>query len=305
VIKRAFVQLSTGKANVPTRIQIDVPKYNGTTLFMPGYLEEDQQMAVKIVSVFRDNTARGLPSINALVVVIDPQTGLCSSILDGTALTALRTGAAAGAATDLLARQDAGTAAIFGAGVQARTQIEAVCSVRPITEAWVFDVNTEAARGFALEMTRRLSIPIHVAENPSEAATGADIICTVTTSATPVFDDCDIREGTHINALGVYKTHMHEIPPETVQRARIVVDSIEACMEEAGDILIPLKKGLISEEHIYGEIGQIASGLKAGRENNQEITLFKSVGIAVQDVAAAGAVLESAERLNLGNRIEI
>lgn len=305
VVKKAFVQLSAGRATVPNRIQIEVPEHNGTTLIMPGYLKDDQQMAVKIVSVFPDNPSMGLPSIDALVVVVDPKTGVCSSILEGSTLTALRAGAATGAATELLARQDASTAAIFGAGVQGRTQLEAVCAARDVTEAWIYDVNGESAENFASEMNRQLSIPVNVAKDPSEAVKNADIICTVTTSANPVFDDGDLQKGAHINAAGVYKTHMREIPPETVQRARVVVDSFQACMEEAGDLVIPIRDGLISEDHIYAEIGEIAAGAKTGRQKNDEITLFKSVGIAVQDVAAAAAVLENAKRLNLGSRIEI
>ncbi len=218
VVKQAFIQLSADRATVPNRIQIEVAEHNGTTLIMPGYLRDDQQMAVKIVSMFQDNPSKGLPSINAVVLVVDPKTGQCSSILNGSSLTALRTGAAAGVATEFLARKTAATAAIFGAGVQGRTQLEAVCTVREIEEAWIYDVNAESAETFASEMSEQLSLDVNAAKDPSEAVKNADIICTVTTSATPVFDDNDVRRGTHINAVGVFKTHMREIPPETIQR---------------------------------------------------------------------------------------
>jgi ornithine cyclodeaminase/alanine dehydrogenase-like protein (mu-crystallin family) len=162
-IKRAFAQLSTGQADVPLRVALNVPRHNGVTLFMPAYLSADDQMAVKIVSVFNDNPAQGLPLIHALVVVVDGTTGEPVAVMDGTYLTALRTGAASGAATDLLARPDTYTAAIFGAGVQGRTQLEAVCAVRPIQKAWVYDVATEQAAAFAAEMGQRLSLPVKMA----------------------------------------------------------------------------------------------------------------------------------------------
>jgi len=225
--------------------------------------------------------------------------------MDGTVLTAMRTGAASGAATDLLARRDARTAAIFGAGVQGRTQLEAVCAVRPIREAWVYDVGPERAAAYADEMSQRLSLPVRVAESPAEAVRQADVICTATTSSSPVFDDADVRPGTHINAVGAYTPHMQEMPAETVLRARVVIDHREASLAEAGDLLIPLQQGVMTEDHIYAELGEVAAGHKPGRASPEEITLFKSVGVAVQDVAAAGAVLEAAQRLGLGTEVAL
>ena len=304
-MKGAFAQLSTGQADVPLRVALDVPRHNGVTLFMPAYLAADDQMAVKIVSVFNDNPAKGLPLIYALVVVVDATTGEPAAVMDGTYLTALRTGAASGAATDLLAREDASTAAIFGAGAQGRTQLEAVCAVRPIQKAWVYDVSRERAAAYAAEMSERLSLPVRVAETPAEAVHRADVICTATTSTKPVFADADVRPGTHINAIGAYTPQMQEIPAETVLRAKVVIDHHEASLAEAGDLLIPLRQGLMTEDHIYAELGEIAAGLKPGRKLPEEITLFKSVGVAVQDVAAASAVLEAARRLGLGSEVAL
>ncbi len=299
-MKSAFAQLSSGQADAPLRTALDVARHDGVTLFMPGYLADDDQMALKIVSVFTDNPAKGLPLIHALVVVVDATTGAPAAVMDGTYLTALRTGAASGAATDLLARQDSRTAAIFGAGAQGRTQLEAICAVRPIEKAWVYDLATVQAEAYAAEMSERLSLPVHVAETPAEAVRRADVICTATTSCEPVFDDGDVRPGAHINAVGAYTPQMQEIPAETVLRAKVVIDHHEASLAEAGDLLIPLQQGLMTEEHIYAELGEIAAGRKPGRETEEEITLFKSVGVAVQDVAAASAVLSAARRLNLG-----
>jgi alanine dehydrogenase len=304
-VKGAFAQLSTGQADVPLRVGLQVPRHNGVTLFMPAYLAADDQMAVKIVSVFNDNPARGLPLIHALVVVVDATTGEPAAVMDGTYLTALRTGAVSGAATDLLARQDVRIACVFGAGAQGRTQLEAVCAVRPIQEAWVYDVAPERAATYADEMSRRLSLPVRVAGTPAEAVCQADVICTATTSSSPVFEDADVRPGTHVNAIGAYTPQMQEIPAETVLRAKVVIDHREASLAEAGDLLIPLRRGLMTEAHIHAELGEIVAGLKPGRASPEELTLFKSVGVAVQDVAAASAVLEAARRLGLGAEVTL
>lgn len=304
-IKDAFTQLSAGQADAPLRTALDVNNHNGVTLFMPGYLSADDQMAVKIVSVFNDNPDKGLPLIHALVVVVDAKTGAPAAVMDGTYLTALRTGAASGAATDLLARSDVSVAAVFGAGAQARTQLEAVCAVRPIEEAWVYDVAPEQAESYAAEMKERLSLPVHVADAPSKAAKRAGVICTATTSSNPVFNDSDIQPGTHINGVGAYTPQMQEVPAETVLRAKVVIDHHQASLAEAGDLLIPIEQGLMTEDHIYAELGEIAAGGKPGRETGKEITFFKSVGVAVQDVAAAGAALEAAQRLDLGTRVRL
>ena len=303
-MKKAFVQLSAGKAEVPLRVGLQVPQHNGVTLFMPGYLSQDDHMAVKIVSVFNENPSKGLPLIHSLVVVLDAETGAPAAVMDGAYLTALRTGAASGAATDLLARKDAKTAAIFGAGTQARTQLEAVRSVRPIQSAWVYDPNKDRAEEYAAEMRGKLGIEIHIANTPSQAVRAADIICTATTSSTPVFEDADLQPGCHINAVGAYTAEMQEVPVETIQRAKIVIDHRESSLAEAGDLIIPLKQALISQEDIHAELGEVAAGLKPGRETAGEITLFKSVGVAVQDVAAANAVLQAAREMNLGMEVD-
>ena len=304
-MKGAFAQLSTGQADVPLRVALNVPRHDGVTLFMPAYLADDDQMAIKIVSVFNDNPAQGLPLIHALVVVVDATTGRPAAVMDGTYLTALRTGAASGAATDLLAREETHVVAVFGAGAQGRTQLQAVCAVRPIQEVWIHDVAPERAAAYAAEMSQRLSLPVRVAETPAEAVRQADVICTATTSTRPVFTDADVRAGTHVNAIGAYTPQMQEIPAETVLRAKVVIDHRKASLAEAGDLLSPLRQGLMTEDHIYAELGEIAAGLKPGRTSPEEVTLFKSVGVAVQDVAAASAVLEAARRLGLGTEVAL
>jgi len=308
IVKGAFAQLSAGQAVVPIRTQLEVARHEGITLFMPAYLQESDDLGVKIVSFFPHNLEVGLPTIHALVAVVDAGTGRPVAVMDGTYLTALRTGAASGAATDLLARTDARVAAIFGAGAQGRTQLEAVCQVRDIEKAWIYDVSREAAEKCAEEMRGRSGrIPGHiiVASSSREAVREADVICTATTARAPVFTDADLKAGVHINAVGAFTPEMQEVPEDTIQRARLVVDSREACWAEAGDLIIPRHKGLISESDIYAELGEIAAGTKRGRESEEEITFFKSVGNAVQDVSVARKVLEEAGRLGLGLEVEL
>lgn len=308
VVKEAFAQLSLGLAEVPIRTQLGVARTEGTVLFMPAYLRETDLLGMKIVSVFPRNVDKGIPTIHALVTLVDAETGRPTAVMDGTHLTALRTGAVSGAATELLARKDARVAAIFGTGVQGRTQLEAVCEVRGIERAWVYDLDREAAESYAEEMRMRggrIPTDVVVAATASEAVHEADIICTATTSPRPVFEDKDLKPGTHINAAGAYTPETREIPEETIQRARLFVDSREACWAEAGDLIIPRSKGLISDRDIRAELGELVSGVKQGRSNDEEITFFKSVGNAVQDVAVAGKVLEEAVKSGLGTELEI
>jgi ornithine cyclodeaminase len=293
---------------VPLRTPVPVDRRSGVTLFMPAYLPASDALAAKIVSVFPRNVERGLPTIHAVVIVVDAETGQPVALMDGAYLTALRTGAASGVATDLLARPDARAAAILGAGAQARTQLEAVCTVRPIETAWVFDAVPGAAAAYVAEMkTRGRPIPadLRAAGSPAQAVRDADVICTATTSTTPVFDDADLKAGVHINGIGSYTPQMQEVPAGTVARARVVVDSRSASLAEAGDLLIPLNDGTISMSHIHGEIGEVAAGRIAGRQSDGEVTFFKSVGVAVQDVAVAGLVLRRAAELGLGVEVEL
>jgi alanine dehydrogenase len=307
IVKGAFTQLSTGKAVVPLRTQLPVDRHEGVTLFMPAYLSESDDLGVKIVSVFPGNLEMGWPTIFALVVVVEASTGRPVAVMDGTYLTALRTGAASGAATDLLARKDIKVAAILGAGVQGRTQLLAVCEVRDIERVWVYDVNPQAAERYAQEMAGKGRVPadLKVASSPAEAAREADVICAATTSKMPVFADEDLKPGVHINAVGSFTPEMQEIPEQTVARARIVVGSREGCLSETGDLVIPIRKGLITEDDVHAELGEIAAGIRPGRDSTEEITLFKSVGNAVQDVSVARAVLARAETLGLGIEVEL
>ncbi len=304
-VKKAFGQLSKGKASVPVRTQLGVPLHDGVTLFMPAYLEQTDELGMKMVSVFSGNMATGLPTINAMVILVDAQTGLPTAIIDGTYLTALRTGAASGVATDLLARKDASTVAVLGTGAQGRTQLQAVCTVRPIDKVFVFDAREAAALAFEKEMADSLGIDIEVTKNAADAIRDADVICTATTSSKPVFAHSDLSAGTHINAIGSFTPTMQELPPETVENALLIVDSREAVWAESGDLIIPRREGRISDESVHAEIGEIINAERPGRTDDDQITLFKSVGNAVQDVSVGARVLSEAIAKGLGTLVEL
>lgn len=304
-MKAVFQELSAGDACVPARTHVAIPEHEGDALFMPSYSPAMARMGLKVVTLHPNNRERGLPFIQALVMVLDAATGTPLAVMNGTVLTAIRTGAASGAATDILARDDASNVAIFGAGAQAETQLEAVCAVRAIRRATVFDVCAERAEEFAEKMRAALQVEVSIVDSSAAALADADIVCTATTSELPVFSDAEIAPGTHINAIGSYKPHVREIPPATVARACVVVDQVEAAWEEAGDLIMARDEGAIEESHIHAELGQIIAGNKDGRQNDEQITFFKSVGVATQDLAAACTVLKKGEALGLGSRVSL
>jgi len=304
-VKAAFVELSAGQAQMPQRTGLQTAGGDATFLVMPALLDREKRMGVKILSLVPGNEKRALPLIQALMVLFDGKTGAPLAAMDAGLMTAIRTGAASGAATDALARAGARSAAVFGAGVQGRTQLEAVRCVRPLDRAVVFDRDPAAAAAFAEEMEQRLQLPVSAAGTPRDALQGADVVCTATTASAPVFDDADLEPGVHINAVGAYTPESREIPGETVERARVVVDHSAACLEEAGDILIPMAEGRIGKDHIRAELGAVLSGNEPGRESDGEVTLFKSVGVAVQDAAVAFRALESAMKLGLGQTVAL
>ena len=308
IVRDAFAQLSSGQATVPLRVSVPIEKHDGVTLFMPAYLRASDALAVKIVSVHNRNPAKGLPLIHALVVVIDAATGKPLAAMEGGYLTALRTGAASGVSIDLLARRDARVATIFGAGAQGRTQLLAAAAVRQLERVYVVDAARAQTDKLIQEMRGQPGVPgdLRAAASLSEAVRDADIICTATTSTRPVFNGNDLKSGVHISAIGAYTPQMQEIDETTLKRAnKIVIDHREGALAEAGDLLIALKSGAIKESDIYAEIGEIAAGKKPGRERDDEITFFKSVGNAGQDASVARAIYDAAVRENFGTEVEL
>lgn len=287
-VREGFIALSAGQAVVPVRGAM--PVGNATTLTMPAYIQGGPVSAVKIVSVYPDNPARNLPTINGLVLALDAQTGVPLALLDAITVTAIRTGAASGLATDLLAKPSAQTLAVIGTGAQARTQIEAVLAVRDIRTIRLYSPRNAAA--LAAEIAPLYSANVSVAPSASAALEGADVIVTATNSTTPVVLPADVAPGAHINAVGSFRGDMQEIATEVILNSRIIVDHRESAWEEAGELIIPRDQGLLDESHVYAEIGEIAAGRLPGRTSPHEITCFKSVGNAVQDVVLARLVLE-------------
>ncbi len=295
----AFAELARGQAQSPQRLHITTEQ--GTALFMPAYLPQSQALAQKIVSVFPQNPKRGLPTIHGLVIVLDPETGAPLALLEGATLTAIRTAAATGLATDLLARPESQVLAIIGAGGQAYDQVRAVLAVREIREVRVASKRGQSAQALAQRL-REEGIPARATDVRS-AVQGADILCAATDSTTPVFLDADVKPGAHINLIGAYTPEMQEAPAATILRARVFVDDVMAAAHEAGDIIKVVRAGLYSMNDLAGTLGQLVLGEVPGRESPEEITLFKSVGLAVQDAAAAARALARAEALGLGSSV--
>jgi ornithine cyclodeaminase/alanine dehydrogenase-like protein (mu-crystallin family) len=325
-MRQAFAALADGRATVPLRLALETE--HGVSLFMPAHLkgggvrpsanladpvghavdpvgtgaepEGAEHAAAKVVSVNPGNAELGLPSIHAVVLVLDPLTGRPLALMDGTWLTALRTGAAGGLAADLLAREDATTVALFGAGVQARTQLEAVRCVRAVEEVRIVSLSGTSAEALAHELEG-----LEARRVDDEAVAGADIVIAATSSATPVFHGARVEGGTHVTGVGSYTTEMREVDTELILRARVIVDQREAVLAEAGDIAGPIADGAVDESVMAAEIGEVVLGRAPGRIDADEITYFKSVGNAVQDVAVAARALEAAEREGLGTVLEL
>lgn len=301
-MKQAYTLYTAGEVEMPLRARVSVAPHGGIALFMPAYISAREDLAVKAVTVFPRNVENGEPAVYGSVLVLDGRSGRPLALLEGSALTAIRTGAGAGAATDLLARPDSRVLAMLGSGVQARAGLEAVCTVRQIEEVRVYSPTPQHARAFAREMAGQGPIPeqIDVVKTPGAAVRGADIVYAATTATTPVFDGRDLKQGAHVNGVGSFTPQMQEVDAHTVLNALVVVDALEAAWEEAGDLIIPLEAGEMAASHVYGELGLIAAGRLEGRTSPEQITFFKSVGLAVQDAVAAGIALQNAERESLG-----
>lgn len=303
-VKDAFVLFSTGKVQVPLRTRIVTEEGNGAFLCMPSYCAEEKAACVKILNVFPSNIQKGMPSIHAQILIMDTETGVIKGILDGSYVTQLRTGAASGAALDLLAKKECKKGALIGTGGQAPAQLEAMISVRNIEEVQIFDTDYERAKEFAEQMTTELGhygTNITAVSNADDAVMDADVIITVTTSTKPVFDDKKVKSGATVCAVGSYQPHMQELPPALLARAsKIYFDSQEAVLSESGDIIIPLKNGTITGEKFTGELGEVICGKVVGREDDEEIIIFETVGIAAQDLITAKYIFKKAQEEGYG-----
>lgn len=303
-IENAFASLASGQVTMPQRVGIGLPQYNGGGAVMPAYVGGDVDgLGVKVVTFFFDNPKQGLPTIQATMILLNPHTGAPLAIMDGAYLTALRTGAVSGVATKHLARANSSVVTVFGAGVQARQQLVAMCAVRPIRRAFVVDVVADVAEKFARELSTQLDIEITRTTDARAAVEQSDIIVAASSSREPIFASEWLKPGTHINGIGSHSPTTRELGTETVRRAKLVVDQTAACLAEAGDIILPIKEGAITEAHIHAQLGEVVMRAKPGRTDDSEITIFKSVGLAIQDVAAATLAYRRALDLGIGQTL--
>lgn len=302
--KKAFQFVVEGKCEAPLRTNIQAPKYDGCFLFMPAYVEEMDTASLKIINIFPHNIDNGIPSSPAQVLLIDGKTGVVQSILDGTYVTQLRTGASSGAAFDVLAKKDCRIGALIGTGGQAATQLEAMLVARKPTEVRVFDINYERTAAFALKMQEELEsygAKILPVRSSDEAIDDADLLITVTPSTKPVFDGTRVKKGATISCVGAYQHHMQEMDPAILPRAsKIYFDSQQAVLSESGDILIPLEKGIITEKDFTGNLGDVINGKLVGRENDDEIIVYETVGVATQDLVTAKVIYDKAVAAGVG-----
>lgn len=302
VMESVLKDLSAGQA-VQSLRQI-LPLHQGNLIgLMPGYLQGEEVAGAKIISVFPSNHGSGLPSHQGLVTLFDSSTGVLKAVVDGLKITAIRTAAVSAVATRYLAREDAEVLAILGTGEQAKSHLEAMLLARSIREVRVWSRTLAKARDFQAEMSRKYGMEIVVAESVQEAVSPADIICTVTASTEPVLKGEWLKSGVHINAVGACRPADRELDSEAVRLAKLYVDRLESTYNESGDYLIPLNEGVITSGHIIGEMGELISGSIEGRATADEITLFKGLGLAIEDLAAANFIYNEAIRLQKGIEI--
>ena len=294
-VEGAFKLKSQGKSIMPAKIYLNIPEYQGDYRAMPAYI--NGIAGLKWVSTYPNNRQYNLPNVMATIILSDPDTGYPLAIMDGTYITAIRTGVAGGIAAKYLARKGSSIIGVIGAGRQAETQLLAIAAVLPeINEVKVFDQYSEIGIRYAIKMTAKLNVKISSVETISEAAE-SDILVTTTPSREPIIRKQYVKPGTHINAIGADAKGKQELDPDLLASAKIIVDDIEqAC--HSGEINVPLSKKQISIDNIYGTLGEVITGTKKGRENEQEITIFDSTGLAIQDMICAQLVYEKAMKKN-------
>jgi len=300
VMREALTMLAGGDVVMPLRSMLALPQGDAVMGLMPSYLGGLEAVGVKVVAAFPANFGTEYDTHQGVVLFFDTERGLLRAIVDATSITALRTAAVSGLVTDLLARPDAGDLAIIGAGTQAHTHLQAMRAVRPVRRVRVYSVPAESAAEFAERESRLTGLPVEAIETAEEAVAGADLICTTTTATEPVVQGAWVSPGAHVNAVGAYTPATRELDSALVAQARLYADRRESLLSEAGEFLIPKGEGLIGDEHIVGEIGEVLTGRAPGRTSPDEITLFKSLGIAIEDLAAAHRVYEIAREKDLG-----
>ena len=300
VMERALRTLAEGGAILPLRTVLRLPDARGIFGVMPAHLATPSALGLKAIAVFPGNDGTPLDSHQGLVILFAPDTGAPIAIMDASSITAIRTAAVSAVATRVLANPGAGDLALLGSGVQARSHLEAMAVVRPLRRVRAWSPNQARLTAFADWAASRFGAPVETVASAEAAVRGADLICTTTASRVPVVEAAWVEPGAHINAVGSSIPSARELDTATVVRGRLVVDRKESALNEAGDYLIPLAEGAITEAHIAGELGDVLRGTVAGRQSPAQLTIFKSLGLAIEDLAAAHHVLSKAEARNVG-----
>tara|TARA_Y100000992_G_scaffold206079_1_gene140944 strand:- start:1054 stop:1995 length:942 start_codon:yes stop_codon:yes gene_type:complete len=287
-MKSAFIHLSNGIAHIPPRLNFAFPDKNATSLVMPAYAIGNPYYCVKIVSINYSNPKKGLPLIHSVIQVFNAFQGNQIATFDGESITAIRTAAASGLATNLMAKKDASICTIFGTGVQAAFHMKAMMEIRNIEKFIIFSRNEDTAAKFCDLHKKNIKCEI----GSKKTLKKSDIICTTTSSKIPLIKFEEIRPGCHLNVIGSHQPMMREVSSDIIIQSKIIVDQIEACKKEAGDLIIPIKEGIWSFENVHGELGMVVDGTIPSRESENEVTLFKSVGNAIQDLAMVNLIMK-------------
>lgn len=305
VMAEALATLARGDVILPLRPVMPLPEGRGSLVLMPAYVGSPEALGLKVITVMPGNAGTEYDSHPGVVMLLDAEHGQPLAIMDASEITAIRTAAVSGLATRLLAREDADELALLGSGVQARTHLAAMLAVRPVRRVRVWSRTAAHAERFAAEATARHGLPVAAVPTARAAVEGAGLICTITASASPVLAGEWLAAGAHVNAAGASVRTARELDTAAIRRARLFVDRRESALSEAGDLLIPIAEGAVDEAQIAGELGDLVLGRVAGRESGDQITCFKSLGLAIEDVAAARYLYVAATELGVGLRVEL
>jgi len=300
-VERAFVDFAKGRAKMPPRSIMDFPENDGWVGIMSAAIETAGSIGTKVVTVFKNNAGKSMPTTMATILLNDASTGEPLAIMEAGLITAMRTGAASAIATKYLARKDSHVVGLFGAGIQAKYQLFGVSRVRKVGNVKQYTPTKARQKKFAEEMEKEIGAKIQIVGNPKEAVQNSDIVITATTSPTPVFNGKWVSDGTHINAIGAHTKDTRELDTTLIEKAKIVVDLREAALKEAGEIVIPKAEG--KKLNIYAELSELVSGKKKGRTSDSEVTVYKGCGIALEDLAVAKLAYDLATKKALGKNI--
>ena len=300
-VERAFVDFAKGRAKMPPRSIMDFPENDGWVGIMSAAIETAGSIGTKVVTVFKNNARKSMPTTMATILLNDASTGEPLAIMEAGLITAMRTGAASAIATKYLARKDSHVVGLFGAGIQAKYQLFGVSRVRKVGNVKQYTPTKARQKKFAEEMEKEIGAKIQIVGNPKESVQNSDIVITATTSPTPVFNGKWVSDGTHINAIGAHTKDTRELDTTLIEKAKIVVDLRDAALEEAGEIVIPKAEG--KKLNIYAELSELVSGKKKGRTSDSEVTVYKGCGIALEDLAVAKLAYDLATKKALGKNI--